>query len=114
MQPGILKPNDDPAMQPMVAENRGPAAMRFTSVLELARPDLFEHEDSREIIVFPGKRAIIPHDYFKREVMGSGNATVIYHVGNQAPELRGYSRAYRLRVLARPWYKKFSDLISRD
>jgi hypothetical protein len=112
-QPGILKPNDDVEMQPFVAQNHGPLPMRYKSFLEGARPDLIEHDDSREIVVWPGRRAVIPHGYFTADVMGKGETRIEYHFGDRAPELKGYRRGYQLRALARPWYKKFSDFFVR-
>lgn len=113
-QPGFLRPNDDVEMQPVVAHNHGPLPMRFTSYLEIARPDLEEHDDSRNFIIQPGQRRIIPHGYFKQQEVGKGTAHVVFHLGKNAPELKGYRRAYKIRVLVRPWYKKFSDFFSRD
>lgn len=110
----ISKFNDDPEMQPMVAQNTGKLPVKYTSFLEGARPDLVEYDQDREIVVWPGRRVIIPHGYFQQEVMGKGEAQIVYHFGDRAPELKGYRKAYQMRVLARPWYRKFSDWFTRD
>jgi hypothetical protein len=110
--PGFLKPNDDPQMQPVVCENRGRVPVRLTSFLEAARPDLEEYDEDRAIVLWPGKRTVVPHGYYQGEVMGKGEAQVIHHFGDRAPELKGYSKPYRAKLI-RPWYKKMSDFFSR-
>ncbi len=113
-QAGVVKHNDDPGMQPYVVLNHGPCPMLFTSILEEKRWDLVEFEDSKKIMVYPGQRKIIPHDYFQKEVVGIGTARLDHFLGKAAPELKGYRRAYRMKLVVKPWYKKISDFFVND
>lgn len=110
-KPGYVTPNNDPLMSPWVLLNTGDVEVRLVSILERERWDLEEFPQHRRVVVKPGGRVIMPHNYFEWSLDQDYGGKFDIKIGNHAPELKGYRALYRKKLINNPMYKKMPGLL---